>query len=397
MKKLAKKNLIANGSESLHILFVSAYWHYPEVMLEFVEKVRKRGHKVSVFLGDFPRRLDCQYLDGDVDFYFPSKCEALSVITRTPYPILKDVKTFLRQLRPDVVHINSHLFLSNYQVARAARSLRIPFVVTVHGFAVRRGLIVEILQEVYLRTIAKRLFNMSSQVICLTEAEAENVAEVMGGYDKISVIPNGVDVDFFKPSIEKDSNLVAWVGRFVPEKGLIYLLEAMREVVKQHADVKLVLGGDGPLRNDLQDFVNKFGLGKNVIFLGVLNHKEVARILSKSILFVFPSLKEGMPRALLESMACGIAVIGSNVSGIKDIITHEHDGILVTPRDQVVLANTILTLLDDENLRQFIGQNARQLMVENYNWNNIICKIEKIYYDSVGKKKENIRTARLTK
>jgi glycosyltransferase involved in cell wall biosynthesis len=385
MEKLAKQNFTVDNGGSLHILFVSAYWHYPEVMLEFVDKVRKKGHKVSVFLGDPQGKLDPKYLDGDVDFYFPSKLDSLSRITGTPYPVFRDVKSCLRRLRPDVVHINSHLFLSNYQVARAARSLRFPFVVTVHGFMVRRGLVIDMLQEVYLRSVARLLFNMASEVICLTAAEAENVAEVMGGYDKISVIPNGVDVDFFKPSEEKDSNLIAWIGRFVPEKGLVYLLEAMREVVKQSADVKLVLGGDGPLRNDLWNFVNRFGLRKNIVFLGALNHVEVASILSKSSIFVFPSLKEGMPRALLETMACGAAVIGSNVSGIKDIIRHERNGILVPPRDPVALANAILTLLRDENLRRFLGQNARELMIKKYNWDKVTDKLEDVYYEAVAK------------
>jgi glycosyltransferase involved in cell wall biosynthesis len=360
-------------------VFVSAYWHYPEVMLEFVDKVRKRGHKVSVFLGDFQRGFNYQYLDGDVDFYFPSTSNALSKITGTPYPIFKGIENCLRELTPDVVHINSHLFLSNYQVARAARSLRIPFIVTVHGFAVRRGLIIDALQQVYLQTVARSLFNMASRVICLTETEAESVAEVMGGYDKISVIPNGVDVDFFRPSDEKNPNLVVWVGRMVPEKGLIYLLEAMREVVREHADVKLVLGGDGPLRYYLQNFVIRLGLQNNISFLGAITHDKVADILSRSSIFVFPSLKEGMPRALLETMACGTAVVGSNVSGIKDIVRNESNGILVPPKAPEALSKAILTLLEEEELRRFLGKNARELVVDKYDWAKVTAKLDAVY------------------
>jgi len=161
----------------------------------------------------------------------------------------------------------------------------------------------------------------------------------------------------------------------------------MREVVKQYTDVKLALGGDGPLRNNLQNFVNRLGLQKNIIFLGAINHVEVANILSKSSIFVFPSLKEGMPRALLEAMACGTAVIGSNVSGIKDIVRHECNGILVPPRDPVALTDAILTLLKDENLRRFLGQNARELMVKKYNWDKVTDKLEEVYYEAVAKAK----------
>jgi glycosyltransferase involved in cell wall biosynthesis len=86
-------------------------------------------------------------------------------------------------------------------------------------------------------------------------------------------------------------------------------------------------------------------------------------------------------------MACGNAVVGSNVSGIKDIIKHEGNGILVPPRDPAALADAILTLLKDENLRKFLGQNARELMVKNYNWDKITDKLEEVYCKAVAKTK----------
>ena len=285
------------------------------------------------------------------------------------------------------MHINSHLFLSNYQVARAARSLKIPFVLAVHGFNVKRNLVIDIIQAVYLRTIARLFFGMASRVICLTETEAANVAEVIGGYEKISVIPNSVDVDLFKQSSEKDPNLMTWIGRLVPEKGLIYLLEAMRKVVKQYADVKLVLIGDGPLRKNLSNFVNRHSLQKNVIFLGAKNHAEVAALLSKSSVFVFPSLKEGMPRALQEAMACGTAVVGANVSGIRDLIRHGQTGILVTPKDAMALSNSLLTLLKDETFRGVLGRNAREEIIKRYDWSSVAALLDKVYSETLAKAK----------
>ncbi len=385
--KLAKQDFSVHCGGSLHILFVSAYWHYPEVMLEFVNKVQKRGHKVSVFLGD-SSKLNLKELDCEVDFYFASKWNSLSRFTGTTYPVFNNVKRCIRHLHPDVVHINSHLFLCNYQVARAARSLRIPFVLTVHGFTVKRGFVIDMLQKFYLRTLGRLLFKMASQIICLTPNEAKNVAKIMGGCDKISIIPNGVDIDVFKPSDKKDSNLIAWIGRFVPEKGLFYILEAMREVIKKYTAVKLALVGDGPLRNNLQTLVDMFDLEKNIIFLGAMNRVEVANLLSRSNFFVFPSLKEGMPRAILEAMACGKPVLGSDISGIKDVIIHRENGLIVPPRDSKALANAIMLLLEDDNLRRELGRNARKLMVEKYDWNIIGEKIEQVYYDAINEKAE---------
>jgi glycosyltransferase involved in cell wall biosynthesis len=95
-------------------------------------------------------------------------------------------------------------------------------------------------------------------------------------------------------------------------------------------------------------------------------------------------LKEGMPLALLEAMSCGKAVVGSDISGINDIITHMENGLLVPPRDPEAIANAILTLLADKKLRTRLGQNARQRMVNRYSWNLISDKIEKVYAEASG-------------
>jgi len=88
---------------------------------------------------------------------------------------------------------------------------------------------------------------------------------------------------------------------------------------------------------------------------------------------------EGMPYALLEAMACGRPVIASNIPGIKDVITNEENGILIPTRDPVALANAILRLMEDHSLRLRLGKNARQLMIENYDWRIIAEKMEKVY------------------
>jgi len=85
-------------------------------------------------------------------------------------------------------------------------------------------------------------------------------------------------------------------------------------------------------------------LGRFVRFAGPLGRDEVAKVLGKAAVFVFPSLKEGLPLSVLEAMACGVPVIGSDIPGISDVVTHGKNGLLVSPRNPKALANAVLIL-----------------------------------------------------
>ena len=130
---------------------------------------------------------------------------------------------------------------------------------------------------------------------------------------KIRLIPNAVDTTIFKPSSNRESNLIVWVGRFVNEKGLEYLVEAAKIVADSFSEARFLLIGYGPLKEDILRLVHKLKLEDFVRLVGPLSRIEIARILGKATIFVIPSLKEGMPLALLEAMASGAAVIGTNI------------------------------------------------------------------------------------
>jgi glycosyltransferase involved in cell wall biosynthesis len=209
------------------------------------------------------------------------------------------------------------------------------------------------------------------------------VISIVGNKDKVYVIPNAVNTGLFRPDSVKDPNLVAWVGRLVPEKGLVYLLKAMQKIVKEHGKTKLVLVGAGPMKTELYELVKRLDLEGSIAFVGSVSRVEVAKILAKSSIFAFPSLKEGLPISVLEAMACGTPIVGSAIPGIRDVISNGQDGILVPPESQEQLANAILTLLNDPKLRKRMGQKARQTVTMKYNWDIVLGKIEKLYCELV--------------
>jgi glycosyltransferase involved in cell wall biosynthesis len=297
----------------------------------------------------------------------------------TDYPYLPNLPEKMKKLKPEIVHGESHLFLTTIQAIRIATRLGIPSVVTVHGVIAKRSIAVDFVQNVYLRTLGLWLFENTDRIICLTKSDAQEIIGFGCSSEKIELIPNAVDTNRFRPRKVRQKNLVVWVGRFVPEKGLDCLIKAAKIVVKEYKNVEFALIGYGPLKEKTMKCAHDYGLSNNVHFMGPFSRDEIADFLGKASVFVLPSLKEGLPLSLLEAMASGLATVGSHVQGISDVVTHEQNGILVPPENPEALASSILTLLNDENLRRRLGQSARRLIEEKHNWNIITSKIERVY------------------
>ena len=367
----------------MHILYVWSYWQYPQVALEFVERLSRRGHQVSVLLSNSENVENIPNQAG-IDFHFVPKLDVFSVFTGTPYPVFLGASSYIEAIDPDIVHVNSHLFLTSYQALRSSVPLGIPSVLTVHGFAARRGRVVNALQFVYLRTVAKSIFRRATRVLCLTEGDAASVAGLIGGFNKVSVVPNGVDTNLFRPSPKKDDNLIAWVGRLVPEKGLIYLLTAMKEVIAENREARLVLIGDGILKDRLIRLSYKLRIRDRVDFLGKVDRAQVADILSKSSVFAFPSIVEGMPFSLLEALACELPVVGSDIQGVREVIGDRENGLLIPAGNSKPISNAILRLLKDAELRRKLGRNGRSSVIKRYSWDAIVPQVEKVYYEAIA-------------
>jgi len=179
--------------------------------------------------------------------------------------------------------------------------------------------------------------------------------------EKIAVIPNYVDTETFKPlEIEKQEGRITFVGRLDTEKNLFSLIDAVKGM-----DIKLVLVGNGPLEDALKKKVKEEGI-ENVEFAGVIPNERLPVELNKSEIFLQPSLYEGNPKTLLEAMACGLPVIGTNVIGIKEVITHGENGYLCETSAEAI-RDAIIEVMTNNELRERMGKSARREIIENYN------------------------------
>jgi GalNAc-alpha-(1->4)-GalNAc-alpha-(1->3)-diNAcBac-PP-undecaprenol alpha-1,4-N-acetyl-D-galactosaminyltransferase len=152
---------------------------------------------------------------------------------------------------------------------------------------------------------------------------------------------------------------IVGMGRLGPEKRFDLLIRAFA-LVRQKHDATLIIVGDGPLRNELEDLANKLELDHSVQFTGVIDNS--ANVLGEADIFALSSEYEGFPNALLEAMACGVAVISFDCpSGPRNIIRHGIDGLLVPPLDVTALAKSMDRLLSNQTERQRLAENARQV------------------------------------
>jgi len=372
----------------MRVLFVQPYISFSGIVSDNLPgQLARRGHDVIVLTYARDKKKARSLLKEEKVHFDLADAISISIpnlVTEFPYFLFLEKE--IKKTQPDIVHINNLAFLTTVQSVMITTRLHGKSIVHVHGVFADRGSLLNFAQKAYIHTIGQFIFSKADKIICLTTDDAITINKWGCPWKKIRIIPNGVDIDRFSPSGDETSNLLLWCGRLVREKGLQYLIEALRIIVKEeeHPETKLVIAGDGPLLPKIQESVRKCDLATNITLMDRVPHREMPALMNKASIHVLPSLKEGMPYVLLEAMACGKPVIGSNISGIKDIITHGKNGILVPPRDPEALANAILTLLGDRNLRRTIGQNARELMTRRYSWDTITARVEKVYEETLA-------------
>jgi len=365
----------------MRLLIVYPYWTYPEVAIEFLMKIAERGHEIiAIKAGDNIKKVIAHKIDNVIIYDVQNLNLSFNVNIVEKYPYFINFDEVLRGIEFDILIIQLPLFLSSIQALKIGKKLRKPMVTEVHGLYANRNLIVTLVQKIYLRSIGLKMFREVDLIRCVNKTDACEIARYGISSDKIRVIPNAVNTDLFVPSENKDEKTLFWSGRMVPEKGLKYLLKALYILQKSgYKDVRLIMAGDGPERFKIINLIRKYQLTNNVRMLGHVPRKILAKYLSLATIFVFPSLREGMPIALFEALASGLPSVCTDVPGIKDYITHGYNALLVPPKNPEIMADAIAMLLEDRILRRKLSENARKYVITNFSYQKIIPVLEKFY------------------
>ncbi len=337
----------------------------------------KQGHMVTVLTTSLPDGVPSEQ-DGFNILYFNN---FIKLFGNAFSPDL--VFKILNNKKYDVIHAHSHLFFSTNICALVRKFRSTPLIITNHG--IMSASAPDLFNLLYLKTLGKWTLNAADRVICYTDEEKEYLINILHiNASKISVIPNGVDTVKFCPSNEikhTDDISLLWVGRFVNGKGVDSLIRAMDILVKDVPNVHLTLVGDGPERGAIQMLIKKFALDNYVEIIDFVPNDELPNIYQTSDIFVLPSLHEGVPRTVIEAMSCGLPVVMSDMPHLRELI---NGGGLMFPKGDVqALADTLKSLIDDAEKRQFIGQRARKKVEKDHSWDNTVSKTVKLYQEVV--------------
>ncbi len=218
--------------------------------------------------------------------------------------------------------------------------------------------------------LQKFVLQKAAMVVLTTKEMEQQVISVYGVLpQRITVIPNYVDTDRFHPmaEIEKIPGRVCFVGRLEPQKNLHALMEAVATI----PGAFLVCFGDGGQRKELAALADELNL--RVEFKGRVSNEQLPIEISRSEVFILPSFYEGHPKALLEAMACGAAVIGTRVSGIQEVINDGVTGLLCETSASDI-ARVLKLMLQNRILRKELGAAATAFATQEYSLDSVVEK-----------------------
>ena len=194
--------------------------------------------------------------------------------------------------------------------------------------------------------------------------------------EKISVMPMGVDLAHrFREvaGIKREQDRIIFVGRLVEKKGVEFLLEAFKKVQEKYPDIKLLIIGDGPLRESLELKTRDFNIQDSITFLGGIKSEELPDYYSSARIAVVPSVvassgdQEGLGLVIIEAMGCGCVVVASDLPAVRDVID-EDCGVLVAPGDSFQLAEKMIWLLDNPKRRMEIAVKGNEKVRRFFSW-----------------------------
>lgn len=363
---ILRSSHVLTGPEYLILDLVTQLRNDKDINCTLICLWKNQDHSIPIFEEAKNRGLDVKRIDAWGRFNFW---------------IIPRVLSIIRKNRFDLIHTMG--YKADIVGLAVGRLARLPVICHIPGFV-----------ESYYRTRAYNLFTILlarffNRVIACSDSVARTVSSTGVRRDKIVTIRNCVSFERCKVGVDEVERIrkelgladgvqiVANLARLDPEKGHIYILQAAREVLNSLKDVKFVIIGNGRLREELESSARRMGIEKNVIFTGY--RIDAQAILSLATVVAFPSLKEGIPLAMLQGMALGKPVVASAVDGIPEVIIDGVNGYLVSPSDYVTLAGALKKILSDSELSASLGEGARKTVVKEYGMEVMAERIKQVY------------------
>jgi len=313
----------------------------------------------------------------DIPYYIINK--------RTGIDFILPIKIRNILIREEIDLVNSHDIGATIYSAIAAKLAGIKKVIhTDHS---------QILTKKKYSKLYKILFNKWVSFSITVSQDLQNylTTKFQVHANRIKTIPNGIDIDKFISNkdisylkrsfnIGENERIIGSIGRLTEQKGFEYLLRAYKILLKDNQDTRLVIVGDGDLKDSLMSFSRNLQIQEKVVFAGI--RQDIANLLSLFNIFVLSSLWEGQPITIMEAMAAGKPIIATDVGGNGEILKHGKLGLIVKAKDPDDLADSIKLLLNDHKLAAKFGCDAQSFSRKHLSHTSMVRKYEKVF-DSV--------------
>ncbi len=391
----------------LHILDHSIPLHsgYTFRTLSILREQRKLG--LETFHLTTPKHVGCDKAEENVDgwhfFRTPASANSFRFPGLGEIALMRQVEKRLQEVvdrtRPDILHAHSPV-LNAIPALRVGRRCGIPVVYEVRAFwedaAVDHGTTSEgSLRYRLTRRLETHALKHASHVFTICEGLRSDIAARGIPADKITVIPNAVDIDSFDPGGEPDavlkeklglagSTVIGFIGSFYAYEGLDLLVESLPRILARRPQVKILLVGGGPQDSNLKEQVARLGLQDKVVFTGRVPHSEVQRYYDLIDVLAYPRHSMRLtelvtPLKPLEALAQGRLLVASDVGGHKELIRHGETGMLFKAGSAQALTDTVVDLLTQEDRWPEIKRAGRLFVENERNWARSVANYQPVY------------------
>ena len=273
----------------------------------------------------------------------------------------------------DLIHV--HFANIGTIAGRLSKMLSLPYTLTTHAFDIYQSPDQEELRKV---------LDEAESVITISEYNKKYLINESGVKNQIDIIRCGIDLEKFNPKREQDINKriqLFTTSRLVEKKGMKYLIKAMPIVKKAIPNCELIIVGSGPLFSSLNKLISNLEASNYIQLLGNVTDQELIQYFGNADIFILPCIiandgdRDGIPVVLMEAMAMKLPVISTNVSGIPELVENGVSGVLVPPNKENCIADAIIDLCVNKDLRIKMGIKGRKKIESEY---NIVFEVEKL-------------------
>ncbi|RKY33041.1 MAG: hypothetical protein DRP74_01220 [Candidatus Omnitrophota bacterium] len=359
----------------MNILFLTNHLNIGGIskyVLELAGGLKQRGN--NVYIASSGGRLTEEFQNSGIKFIpipIRTKSELSFKILISFFKLLRIIK----EEKIEILHANTRV--TQVLSCLLSKILHIPYVSTCHGFFKTR--------------LSRRLWPCWGRTVIAISEEVKHhlVRDFKLKEQEIKVVRHGIDLSkYCSPSTEyreetkKELGLdkgpvIGIIARLSQEKGHIYLIRAVKKAKEQVNNIRLIIIGEGRMREKLLTEVNSLGLEDSVIFFPSVF--DTRKFLSVMDVFVLPSLKEGLGLSLMEAMTMSVPVIGTDIGGIKDLLMNQENGLMVKPGDSFALSQAILKIISDRTKAESLAKKAKQFIEKNFTKEKMIVSTEEVY------------------